>query len=215
MLTARIPKGRLQISLIMPLTLALLSALSLDVNAQDFGQGPRRDLLNMETSELPQGRLRVSGGERALAPGARSPWHTSGPKLLYVVEGTVTVDGLGGQTYATCGPAPKLCLTPNKSPWFFRNAGSGQLKFVVIGVDSVDHPTIHEEVGTVSALSGNQVTLAIGDARSAGLVSPRREMTITVGTPGSIAVGDDVLTLRLNKKNNTAEGLVKLARRWQ
>lgn len=198
------------------LILFALGGFALAANAQEFGQGARRDLLSIETSDLPQGKLRVGGGERAAPPGGRSPWHTSSsPKLLYVVEGTIAVDGLGGQTYATCGPAPKLCLTPNKSPWFFRNAGPGPLKFVVIGIDSVDQPTIHEEVGTVSAIVGNRVTLAIGDLRSKDLANPQREMTITVAKVGSIAVGDDVLTVRWNKKGDTADSLVKLSKRWQ
>ena len=197
------------------LALSLLSAAAVAANAQEFAQGARRNLLKTETTELPQGKVVVDGGERAIPPGGRSPWHTSGPKLLYVVEGTIAVDGLGGQTYATCGPAPKLCLTPNKSPFFFRNAGPGPLKFVVIGIDSVDHPTVHEEVGTVSAIAGNQVTLVTGDVRSGDYANPRSEMTITVAKVGSIAVGDDVLTIRVNKKSNTAESLVKLAKRWQ
>lgn len=198
------------------LILFVLGGFALAANAQEFGQGARRNLLSIETSDLAQGKLRVSGGERAMPPGGRSPWHTSNsPKLVYVVEGTIAVDGPAGQTYATCGPAPKLCLTPNKSPWFFRNAGSGPLKFVLIGIDAVDHPTVHEEVGTVSAIAGNQVSLVIGDFRKGDLATPRREVTLTVATVGSIAVGDDVLTIRLIEKSHTAESLVKLAKRWQ
>ena len=198
------------------LILFALGGFALAANAQEFGQGARRNLLRIETSDLPQGKLHIGGGERAMPPGGRSPWHTSSsPKLLYVVEGTIAVDGLGGQPYATCGPAPKLCLTPNKSPWFFRNAGPGPLKFVLIGIDAVDQPTIHEEVGTVSAIAGNQVTLVTGDFRKGDLATPRREVTLTVATVGSIAVGDDVLTIRLNEKSHTAESLVKLSRRWQ
>lgn len=197
------------------LVLFALGGFALAANAQEFGQGARRELLETVTTDLPQGKLRVGGGERVSPPGGRSPWHTSSPKLVYVVEGTIAVDGPAGQTYATCGPAPRLCLTPNKSPWFFRNAGSGPLKFVVIGIDSVDHPTVHEEVGTVSAIAGNRVTLVTGDVRSGDYANPRSEMTITVGTVGFIAVGDDVMTIRVNKKSSTAESLVKLSRRWQ
>jgi hypothetical protein len=196
--------------------LTMLLTISLAANAQEFGQGARRNLLSIETSDLAQGRLRIEGGERAMPPGGRSPWHTgSSSRLLYVVEGTIAVDGLGGETYATCGPAPKLCLTPNKSPFFFRNAGAGPLKFVVIGIDAVDHPTIHEEVGTVSAITGNRVSLVIGDFRKGDLATPRREVTLTVATVGSIAVGDDVMTVRLNEKTHASESLIKLSKRWQ
>ncbi len=197
------------------LVLFALAGFALAANAQEFGQGARRNLLSVETSDLPQGKLHIAGGERAIPPGGRSPWHTSSPKLLYVVEGTIAVDGPGGQTYATCGPAPKLCLTPNRNPWFFRNAGAGPLKFVVIGIDSVDQRTIHEEVGTVSAIAGNRVTLMTGDVRSGDYANPRSEMTITVAKLGSIAVGDDVMTVRWNEKSKTADDLVKLSRRWQ
>jgi len=197
------------------LLIIALGGFAVAANAQDFGKGARRNLIHAETSDLPQGTLHINGGERAMRPGARSPWHSSGPKLLYVVEGTVAVDGLGGVTYVTCGPAPRLCLTPKKSPWFFRNAGADPLRFVVIGIDSADRPTVHEEVGTVSTIAGNQVTLAIGDVRSGDYAKPPSEMTISVGKVGSIAVGDDVVTIRVNEKNHTADGLLKLSRRWQ
>mgnify|MGYP001586690101 FL=1 len=215
MSTQRNAKRQLRDLLTEFLAISILSLFTLAASAEDFGQGARRELLETQTSDLPQGTLRVGGGERVSPPGGRSPWHTSGPKILYVVEGTMNVEGLGGQIYLSCGPAPKLCLTPNKSPFFFYNPGPGPLKFVVIGIDAVNRPTIHEEVGTVAAIVGNQVTLAIGNLRSGDLVAPRREITLTVATIGSIAVGDDVLTTRLNKKSNTAENLVKLAKRWQ
>ena len=197
------------------LQLFVLATVALAAHAQEFGQGARRELLETVTTDLPQGQLRVGGGERAMPRGGRSDWHTSGPKILYVVEGTIAVLGLGGQTYASCGPGPNLCLTPNKSPFFFQNVGAGPLKFVVVGIDPVDRPTIHEEVGNVTAIAGNRVTLAIGDHRGTELANPRREMTLTVATIGSVAVGDDVVTHRINKKSNTAEGLVKLSKRWQ
>lgn len=195
--------------------LTMLLTISLAANAQEFGQGARRDLLKTETAELPQGKVVVGGGERAIPPGGRSPWHTSSPKLLYVVDGTVTIEGLDSQIHATCGPAPKLCLTPNKSPWFFRNAGPGSLKFVLIGIDSVDRPTVHEEVGTVTAINGNKATIVIGDFRGTGHATPRREMTISVVTVGAVAVGDDVMTVRLNEKTHASESLIKLSKRWQ
>lgn len=215
MLIQRFAIGRWQTVSVGLTALTLLLTISLAANAQEFGQGARRDLLNTETTELPQGKVVVGGGERAIAPGGRSPWHTSSPKLLYVVDGTLTIEGLGGQIHATCGPAPKLCLTPNKNPWFFRNAGSGALKFVVIGIDSVHHPTVHEEVGTVTAINGNQVSMVIGNFRSTGHATPRREMTISVATVGALTVGDDVLTVRLNEKTHASESLIKLSTRWQ
>jgi len=173
-------------------------------------------LKRIETTDLPQGKALIGGGERLIAPGGRSPWHTAGgPKLLYVVEGVMAVEGLAGQTLMTCGPAPKLCFSPHKDLFFFRNTGSGPLKFVVIGIDPVQKPTNHETVGQVTAISGNRVTLVVGDPRTSELAVPRREVTIAVSLSGSIAVGDDVVTIRHNETDHTAEGLVKLSKRWQ
>jgi hypothetical protein len=184
--------------------------------AQDFGQGGRRDLLDTVTSELPQGKALLSGGERMTPPGGRSPWHTAGgPKLLYVLDGTMTVEGISGQTLMTCGPAPKLCLSPHKELFFFRNAGQGPLKFVVIGVDPVEKLTNHEHVGQVTAISGKRVTLAAGDLRTSELAVPRQEITITVSDLGAIAVGDNVVTIRHNEKDHTAQRIVKLSQRWR
>ena len=183
---------------------------------QDFGKGARRDLLNSVTSELPQGKALLNGGERATPPGGRSPWHTAtGPKLLYVVEGAMAVEGASGQIFLTCGPAPKLCLSSHKGLFFFHNVGTGPLKFVVIGIDPVEMPTNHEDVGQVTAISGKQVTLALGDLRTSELAIPRKEITITVTEPGAIAVGDDVVTIGHNEKDRTARNLIKLSRRWQ
>lgn len=183
---------------------------------QEFGRGERQDLLNTVTSELPQGKALLSGGERAAPPGGRSPWHTVvGPKLLYVVEGTMTVEGTSGQTFLTCGPAPKLCLSSHKGLFFFHNVGKGPLKFVVVGIDPVETPTNHEDVGQVTAISGKRVTLALGDVRKSELAVPRQEITITVTDLGAIAVGDDVVTVSHNEKDHTAQSLVKLSQRWQ
>ena len=184
--------------------------------AQEFGQGARRDLLNTETNDLPQGKVLLSGGERLMPPGGRSPWHTAGgPKLLYVLDGSLSVEGLAGQTLMTCGPAPKLCLSPHKDLFFFRNAGQGPLKFAVIGIDPVGKPTNHEHIGQVTEISGNRVTLAVGDVRTSELAAPRQEITITVSAPGSIAVGDNVVTIRHSEKDHTAENLAKLSQRWR
>jgi hypothetical protein len=187
------------------------------VAAQEFGQGERRDLLKrLETTDLPQGKASIGGGERLMPPGGRSPWHTAGgPKLLYVLEGAMVVEGMGGQTLMSCGPAPKLCFNPHKDLFFFRNTGPGPLKFVVIGIDPVQKLTNHETVGQVTGISGNRVTLAVGDLRSSDLAVPKREVTITVNSSGSISVGDNVVTIRYNEKDHTAESLVKLAKRWQ
>ena len=189
------------------ITLALLIGAAVAAG-EEFGRGERRDLLKIETTDLPQGKAVISGGERLIPPGGRSPWHTGGgPKLLYVLEGTMALEGLAGQTLMTCGPAPKLCLSPHKSHFSFRNAGPGPLKFVVIGVDDVERPTTHEMIGQVTGISGDRVTLAVGDG------APRREVTITIGRPGPIAVGDSVITVRHDEKKHTAESLVKLPRR--
>lgn len=184
--------------------------------AQEFGQGKRRDLLKVETTDLPKGKAVLIGGERLMPPGGRSPWHTGAPKLLYVLDGTLAAEGLAGKTLMNCGPGPRLCFfNAQKDLWFFRNAGQGPLKFVVIGIDPAERPTIHEEVGQVTGISGNRVTLAVGDVRTSDLAVPRKETTIAVSSPGAIAVGDNVVTLRHNEKEHKAESLVKLTKRWQ
>ena len=127
----------------------------------------------------------------------------------------MTVEGLSGQTLMTCGPAPKLCFSPHKDLFFFRNAGEGPLRFVVIGIDPVGKLTNHEHIGQVTGISGNQVTLAVGDVRTSELVVPRKEVTITVSDLGSIAVGDNVVTMRHNEKDHTAQSLAKLSQRWR
>ena len=198
------------------ITIVTLVAAVRTAVAQEFGQGERRDLLKIETNDLPQGKAVIAGGERLMPPGGRSPWHTAdGPKFLYVLEGSMTVEGVGGRTLMTCGVAPKLCFSPHKDLFFFRNSGPGPLKFVVIGIDPADRPTNHEVVGQVTGISGNRVTLVAGDLRTSDLAVPRRELTITVKSSGSIAVGDDVVTIRHKEKDHTAEGLAKLVRRWQ
>src|SRR3990170_6642449 len=184
--------------------------------AQDFGQGGGGDLFNPVPSYLPPGKPLLSAGERTTPPGGRSPWHTAGgPKLLYLLDGTMTVEGISGQTLMICGPAPKLCLSPHKELFFFRNAGPGPLKFVVIGMDPVERLTNHEHVGQVTEVSGKRVTLAVGDLRTSELAVPRQEITIAVSDLASIAVGDNVVTIRHNEKDHTAERLVKLSQRWR
>lgn len=188
-------------------------------NAEEFGQGKRRALFDggkMETTALPQGTVVLAGGERMMRPGGRSPWHTDfGPKLLYVLEGTIGVQGPGGETLMTCGPGPKLCLSSQKGMWFFRNAGAGSLKFVLIGINPAGKPTIHEAVGQVTGISANRVTLAVGDVRSGEFVAPRKEITLMINAIGSVAVGDHVVTVKYDEKTQSADGLLKLAERWQ
>ena len=185
-------------------------------SAEEFARGTRRDLLKLETTALPKGKTVIEGGERFTPPGGRSPWHTAvGPKLLYVIEGTLTVEGLAGRVFATCGPAPKLCFSHPGDIFFFRNPGQIPVKWVVIGMDPKESPTNHEEVGQVVAISSNQVTVAVGDPQTSTLAVPRREITITVNEAVSVAVGDDVVTMRFNETRHTAESLVKLSRQWQ
>ena len=196
---------------------AAVASMSATAFSQDFGQGERRDLLRrIETSDLPQGKASVGGGERLMALGGRSPWHTAGgPKFLSVLKGTMTVEGLGGKVLIACGPAPKLCFNPHKELFYFRNAGPSPLKFLVIGMDPVSKLTNHELVGQVTGISGNRITVAVGDLRSSDLATPRKEVTVTAGEVGTVAVGDDVVTIRHNEKDHTAERLVKLAQRWR
>lgn len=185
--------------------------------AQDFGEGARRDLLAIQTEMLPQGKAIVAGGERVFPPGARSPYHTDqGPKLFYVLAGTMAIEEAGGKVLLTCGPAPKLCLkSPSSNSWFFRNSGHDPLKVLVIVLDPADQPTIHEQVGQVTAIAGTKVTLALGDIRHSNLVEPRKELTLDVAQPVSVSVGDDVMTQRLNGKRHSADRLVKLSKRWE
>jgi len=184
--------------------------------AEDFAKGKRRSLLKITTSELPQGKALLNGGERATPPGKRSPWHTSaGPKLLYVIEGTVTVEGTSGRTLLTCGPAAKLCLSSAKGLFYFHNATGAPVKYLVIGIDPADSPTNHEDVGQVTAISGKQVTLALGDVRTSELAVPHKEITISVADLSAIAVGDKVVTVGHHRKDHSAHKLVKLARRWE
>jgi len=173
-------------------------------------------LLNLDTNDLPQGRVRINAIERIHPPGARTPWHTSGPKLLHLMEGTLVAYGLSGEKLMTCGPAPKVCFhSPGDKLWFFRNEGAAPVRFLLIGIDAVTRPTIHEEVGQVVSVSGNRVTLAAGNVLTSALAQPRREFTFTLATPPDVSPGDYVVTVRHDDKNHTAERLLKLARRWQ
>jgi len=185
--------------------------------AQEFGAGARRELLQVETSALPRGKAAIEAGERAFAPGMRSPWHTvAGPKFLYVLEGTLTVAGVGGKTLLTCGPAPKICLHgPLAESWFFRNEGAGPAKALIIGIDPVENQTIHEEIGQVVRIAGKRVTLAVGNPNRSGPVEPRKEIVVTVADSRGVGVGDSVMTQRFDEKRVSASRLVKLGANWQ
>ncbi|MCX7142681.1 MAG: hypothetical protein NT123_16755 [Proteobacteria bacterium] len=191
-------------------------AIAASVWAHEETPTGRQTMLDIETADLPQGRVRIAAGERTHPPGARTPWHTSGPKLIHLMEGTLTAYGLGGKVLASCAPAPKLCFfSPGEEMWFFRNTGSVPMRFLLISVDSLDKPTVHEAVGQVMRISGKQVTLAAGDVRTAELASPARELRIDVAAFDGIGVGDYVATVRHEEKQRRARGLVKLPGRWQ
>lgn len=198
--------------------IATAAGLLVAANAWGHEETPtgRQSLLDIETTDLPQGRVRIAAGERTHPPGARTPWHTSGPKLIHLMEGTLTAYGMGGKVLASCAPAPKLCFfSPGEEMWFFRNTGSIPMRFLLISVDSLDKPTVHEEVGQVSRISGKQVTLAVGDVRTSNLAVPARELSIEVTAFDGIGVGDYVVTVRHEEKKHRARGLGKLSGRWQ
>ena len=197
---------------------AIAAGLMLAVSAGAHEETPtgRQTMLDIETADLPQGRVRIAAGERTHPPGARTPWHTSGPKLIHLMQGTLTAYGLGGKVLASCAPAPKLCFfSPGEEMWFFRNTGSVPMRFLLISVDSLDKPTVHEEVGQVTRIAGKQVTLAVGDVRTADLASSAREIRIDVAAFDAIGVGDYVVTVRHEEEQHRARSLVKLPGRWQ
>lgn len=188
----------------------------ISANADEFGRGARRNLLNVATSDLPQGKVQLNGGERVTGPGKRSPWHTSGgPKLLYVVSGSLTVQGLNGKTLLTCGPGPKLCLSMQKELFFFANRGSSPAKFVVVGIDPVENLTSHEYVGEITRIDRNSVTIAVGDVKTSRLTDPRKEVAIQVKNLTGLAVGDNVVTYHYRAKKHSASRLFKLSERWR
>jgi len=200
------------------LHVAIAVGLILAASAGAHEQTPtgRQSMLDIETADLPQGRVRIAAGERTHPPGARTPWHTSGPKLIHLMDGTLTAYGLGGKVLTSCAPAPKLCFfSPGEEMWFFRNTGSIPMRFLLISVDSLDKPTVHEEVGQVTRVAGKQVTLAVGDVRTGNLAVPPREISIEIGAADDIGVGDYVVTVRHEERQHRARALVKLRGRWQ
>ncbi|MCE7530194.1 hypothetical protein [Polynucleobacter sp. IMCC 29146] len=196
---------------------ASVIALSPMANAHEQDTSGRQDVLNIETSDLPQGKVKITAIERTHPPGARTPWHTSGPKLIHIMQGTLTAYGLGGRLLNTCGPAPKVCFfNPNEEMWYFRNNGQTPMRFMLISIDALDKLTIHEEVGQVSAIKNRQVTLMAGDLMSGRLAAPEREVIVNVvDLPTNLAVGDRVVTVRHDAKNHKARTLVKLQTEWQ
>jgi len=185
--------------------------------AQQFGSGPRRDLLKTEINGLPPGEVVIGAGERRFASGARSPWHTAaGPKLFYVVRGTISIMGQGDKLLVQCGPAPKVCLKEGDAQsWFFRNAGPDVAELLVVGVDPARQPTVHELVGELVSVSDNHVVLAIGDLRTGALAVPRKERSLNVEKAAGFSKGDFVMTHALDEKNESAETLIRLAQPWQ
>jgi hypothetical protein len=133
------------------------------------------------------------------------------------MDGTLTAYGLGGEVLLSCGgPASKMCfLSPQGKLWYFRNHGPGLVRFVLVGVDAVDMPTIHEEIGQVVAIDGKKVTLALGDLQNSELAAPRSELTVLVAEEITAKVGDDVVTVRHDKKTGTTRTLIGLTTRWQ
>jgi hypothetical protein len=80
--------GRLALNWTALRSLSLVMILSMQgaVLAHDT---PARDptMLNIETEELPPGMLRMTSTERSHPPGARTPFHTSGPKVIHLRAG--------------------------------------------------------------------------------------------------------------------------------
>lgn len=105
--------------------LGFVLLLSEAASAHGFGEGPGRDLLATETEILPQRKVIVGAVERVFAPDGRSPWHTDhGPKILYLVEGTLAIEGFSGSRILMCGPGPTVCLKqPVAESWYFHNVG--------------------------------------------------------------------------------------------
>lgn len=187
------------------------------LHAHEVGPPGQPGMLSMETTDLPQGRVRISANERTHPPGARTPWHTSGPKLIHLMQGNLSAFTLDDKVLATCGPAPQLCFfSPRDQLWYFRNTGASPMKFLLISIDAPDRPTVHEEVGQVTRITGQLVTLAAGDLRNSGLKNPALEVSFQVkDLSAGIAVGDKVVTVRHDEKNHRAQSLVKLQAAWQ
>jgi hypothetical protein len=199
-----------------PLVLGFVIFLSEAGSAHDFGEGPRRDLLATETENFPQGKVIVGAVERVFAPGGRSPWHTDhGSKILYVVEGTLAIEGFSGSRILTCGPGPTVCLKqPVAESWYFHNVGKNPVKLMIVRVDPIGGLTKHEVTGQITAILGNRVTIALGDVNGSGLLSPRKEISFTATILPSVSVGDDIVTREFSEEQHVAETVVRLQKRW-
>jgi hypothetical protein len=198
------------------LVLGFVLFLSGTGSAHEFGEGPRRDLLATQTENLPPGKVIVGAVERVFAPGGRSPWHTDhGPKILYVVEGTLAIEGFSGARILTCGPGPAVCLKqPVAESWYFHNIGTSPIKLMIVRMDPVEARTKHEVAGQLTAVVGNRLTIALGDMNGTGLLSPRQEISFTVATLPSVSVGDDIVTREFAEERHVAETVVRLQKRW-
>jgi mannose-6-phosphate isomerase-like protein (cupin superfamily) len=185
-------------------------------SAHEFGEGPRRDLLETQTEILPQGKVIVGAVERVFTPGGRSPWHTDhGPKVLYVVEGTLAIEGFSGARILTCGPGPTVCLKqPVAESWYFHNIGTSPVKLMIVRMDPAEARTKHEVAGQITAIMDNRLTIVLGDMNGTGLLSPRQEISFTVKVLPTVKVGDDVVTREFAEEQRVTETVVRLQKRW-
>lgn len=173
-------------------------------------------MLNIETEELPQGRVRMTSTERSHPPGARTPFHTSGPKVIHLMAGALNAYGLNGKRLFSCGPAPRVCFfNPKDELWFFKNDFSEPMRFMLVAIDSVSYLTVHELVGEVESVSGQKVLINQGNVLTSGFFDPPRKVLLSVPTLPSVSVGDLVVTRRYQESTQSAETLVKLGSKWQ
>lgn len=202
-------------SLIIGLALVFSLAIPAVVAAHDT-PAPNPAMLNIETHELPQGRVRITSTERTHPPGARTPFHTSVPKIIHLMTGTLTAYGLGGKHLYSCGPAPRVCFfNPKEALWFFRNDFSEPMRFVLLAIDSVSYLTIHEVVGEVESVNGQTALINQGNVLTGGFFDPPKKITLSLTTPPQARVGDLIVTRRYQESTQSAEALVKLGSKWQ
>ena len=173
-------------------------------------------MLNIETEELPAGRVRMTSTERTHPPGARTPFHTSGPKVIHLMAGSLNAYGLNGKRLFSCGPAPRVCFfNPKDELWFFKNDFSEPMRFMLVAIDSVSYLTVHELVGEVESVSGQKVLINQGNVLNSGFLDPPRKISLSVSTLPRVSVGDLVVTRRYQESTQSAETLVKLGSKWQ
>jgi hypothetical protein len=173
-------------------------------------------MLNIETEELPAGRVRMTSTERTHPPGARTPFHTSGPKVVHLMAGSLNAYGLNGKRLFSCGPAPRVCFfNPKDELWFFKNDFSEPMRFMLVAIDSVSYLTVHELVGEVESVSGQRILINQGNVLNSGFLDPPRKISLSVSTLPQVSVGDLVVTRRYQESTQSAETLVKLGSKWQ